>query len=196
MAPRGNPLLGKLARLRAALRTDRVLSAAQLKRHFDLDLGQLQGLREFVCFNAVVQPIFRTQTSRQIIWFVTREPRLPRRMSPEQVGHLCGTAEIRLRLGYSPEQWRSDAAALGKLSKPDAVLTLGPHLVAIEFDAGSYRGRVVRQKREAFSGRYAGLVWGVTSRVRAGRLAEVLGPFGVKVLQVNWWSEAGDGPHV
>ncbi|GAA5534761.1 hypothetical protein [Deinococcus aluminii] len=191
MAPRGNPLLSKLARLRAALRTDRVLSAAQLRRDFDLDLGQLQGLREFTCFSAVVQPIFRTRTSRQIIWFVTLAPRLPQRLSPEQIGHLCGTAEIRLRLGSSPEQWRSDAAALGKLNKPDAVLTLGPHLVAIEFDTGSYRGRVVRQKCEHFAGKYAGLVWGVTSRVRSRRLAEALGPSGVQVLRVNWWGGVG-----
>ena len=191
MAPRGNPLLGKLARLRAALRTDRVLSVSQLKRYFDLELGQLQGLREFICFSAVVQPIFRTQTSRQLSWFVTSAPRLPRRLSPEQVGHLCGTAEIRLRLGYPPEQWHSDAAALGKLNRPDAVLTLGPHLVAIEFDTGSYRGRVVRQKREAFSGKYAGLVWGVTSRVRSRNLVETLAPHGVQVLHVNWWDSAG-----
>ena len=154
----GNPLLSKLARLRAALRTDRVLSGAQLQRHFDLSLDQLRPLKEFTLFDATLQPIYRSVQSRLIVPFATLESSMQRRLSPEQVGHLAGTAEIRLHLGAAPDQWQSGAAALGRSNKPDAIYLLGGHRVAIEYDAGSYRWRVINQKLDHFSGEYAGLV--------------------------------------
>ncbi|MBZ9752194.1 hypothetical protein GO986_12325 [Deinococcus sp. HMF7620] len=187
----GNPLLTKLARLRAALRTDRVLSGAQLERHFDLSPSQLQPLKDFTQFSATLQPVYRSVRSRTVVPFVTLEASMERRLSAEQVGHLAGTAEIRLQLAAAPQDWQSGAAALGRSNKPDAVYLLGEHRVAIEYDAGSYRARVIEQKLEQFSRDYAGLVWGVTSGVRARRLQDRLGAHGVQVLHLNWWSDQG-----
>ncbi len=185
----GNPKLLQLAALRRALTTDRVLSAAQVLRYSGLATHQLPA--EFVTFRTVVQPIYASVRSRQVVMFVTRDTRLERRLGPEQIAHLAGTAEIRHSLRADAAQWSTDAAAMGRSNKPDGVYALNGHQVAIEFDAGSYRSSVIRAKVAQFSESYAGLVWGVTSRVRYERLHQRLTPLGVQVLHVNWWSPEG-----
>ncbi|WP_353541011.1 hypothetical protein [Deinococcus xinjiangensis] len=140
-----------------------------------------------VLFYCVVEPIFDSAKTQQIVHFVTLERRLYQRLSPEQIGHLAGTAELRLVSGYSPEVWSSAASALGKGGQPDAVLTLPPHRVAVEFDTGSYPGKVVQKKLAVFSQEYDGLIWGVTGKVRYQRFVERYQALGVKVIQARWW---------
>ena len=188
MAQRGNPRLRHLARLREALRTDRVLSASQVQRYFGLDITELHPSQGWLVFELMLQPIYGSVRSRQIIRFVTREPRLPRVLSPEQVGHLAGVAECRLARGFEPGDWSSAAQALGKGRQPDAVLTLAGHQVAIEYDTGSYSGRVVQQKVAAFAEQYTALIWVLTSQTRHTHFRDSLGLLGVELMLVNWWA--------
>ena len=86
----------------------------------------------------------------------------------DQYRHVAGTAEIRRVLQAYLVDWQSMAWQHGARHTPDA-LWRKPEagLAAIECDTGSYSGRTILSKAEAFAEFSGGQIWGCVTEKRA-----------------------------
>ena len=159
----------RLARLRADLRTDRVLSLTRAETYYQLSQAQLEAAGFFVAERLV--GVTRHAKAQPCLFIAVDEAVLDVR--GQALRHLAGVAELRHRLGAEPKAWRSAADAAFALLRPDAVWRTPEGVIAIEFDAGSYDPEQLRRKVEAFSS-FAGQVWGAASRARAAHLSRFL----------------------
>lgn len=113
---------------------------------------------------------------------------MPMRFAEHRIGHLLGCAQVRIDLGIRPDEWHSDAAAVGETERPDAFwYPEDGRVIAVEYDTGAYPPGVVAAKVKAFSA-YDGVIWACSSDRRRRRLRRTLGPLGYQVIQVDWWS--------
>ena len=86
--------------------------------------------------------------------------------------HLIGTAEMRHTLGVPTELWRSSSQRMNATLIPDAIWSTPDGDIAIEYDTGTYRYKLIKQKVEAFTESYAGVIWGTPSPERCTRIKE------------------------
>ena len=160
-----------------ALQIDKVLSDGQLER-MGIKPSLFPGRQESI------RPVSQRRFGERFVTFRALEARTLNAPS-HKLGHLAGTAELRMMLAQTEEieSWVSGACvAMGK--EPDARAVIAGRSVLIEFDTCTYDARTVQKKIDAFrvEGR---VVWGTTSRIRAERIAQKYPE--VKALYVPWW---------
>lgn len=114
--------------------------------------------------------------------------------------HLAGVTAMRLSLGASPSHWRNDAQRKLATEQPDGYwnrhnssnpATWSP----IEFDAGSYGGKLIQDKGREFQDTYSGQqIWGSPTRTRVNFIRQQLELTGVaaQVVKVAWWDPLND----
>lgn len=168
-----------------ALGTDKVLSVAQVIRHYGMSESEAiaQGARAFVV------SVSKTQNSTEKLHhFVT-----PARKRPlndgSNVRHLTGVAEMRYLLGATHDAWVSEADKRHAGNEPDGVWFKPEGDVAIEYDAGAYSPNQILDKLIAFQTSYSGQIWGSPSKRRVTHiraLAANLEP-DLQVLYAPWF---------
>ena len=161
-----------MRRLERALQTDLALTERQVRLQYGLEITACleRGLNVLELELAPTT----SSTQKRPLRIVTLEP--VERFDFEW-RHLVAVAEMRHRLGASPEDWQGLNHAAQ--TAPDAVWQRGLEAWAIEFDAGSYSRAVVAQKVLRFRAAYDHQVWATASEARAKTLAPWLetGPF-------------------
>lgn len=149
-----------------ALDTDKILSAAQLKRHYDMNEEEAHalGVRAFSLVVAKTQCRIKQEPYRFIMQKGKRAP-----TNGATVRHITGAAELRYLLGAAHDNWVSDAGPRRAKNKPDAIWTTQEGVIAIEYDAGSYSPRKIKNKIMSFNHSYTKQIWGtpIKSRVKA-----------------------------
>jgi len=153
-----------------ALGADRVLSVAQLERHFGMTEAEAcaMGARGFVVSLSKTKGSTRHTCHR----FIIRKGKRPPGDGPS-VRHLTGTAEMRYLLGASADVWVSDASRRYAKNKPDAIWRTPEGVVAIEYDAGAYDPDQIREKLIAFEKGYVGQIWGSPSKARVEHIKDL-----------------------
>lgn len=146
---------------------DLALSEGQVRRFHGLEPEECRRAGLLVV-EALVAPTARSVAARPVR-FVLAEPR---RLEGFELRHLAGVAEARRLLGASAGDWQVVGHAA--VTSPDAVWRRGLQTWAVEFDAGSYSLRTVREKARHFRAAYDGQVWAVASERRQRTLGAVL----------------------
>jgi hypothetical protein len=161
-----NDLAARIAQLKQDLSVDKALSEGQLQ-HYDLTLQHLSELRTRTVWLALTRGSYRYRTTNFIV-----DPSEAARCT-NGLRHLAGVAEMRRRLGVERSAWRSDAGTLFHRATPDAYWQDQTHIIAIEYDVGSYSTTQIVAKASAFTA-FAGQIWGCASKLRARRLSAIL----------------------
>lgn len=157
--------------IREALEADGVLTKAQLRRYYGADEEDFEGL-----FSAphVIEPVHMRPTLIQTEFVGLTMDSVNRRASV--LAHAAGTAQGRLQLGVSPQQWKQlKADPNNEHIEPDAVFTTNTgKRVAVEYDRGTYASRKVVAKLTSFSVQYDSTLWMVPPPVytKAGVIAQ------------------------
>lgn len=159
-----HPFPVRLRQAADALRTDQVLTAAQLQRYYDLTPEEID--RHFSCRRTMFRPLGNTSKVEtttfcmldfhDLLWIPSW-----------QLSHLASTAELRHLLRIPRADWVLEGGE-GEAQRPDALATLQEYRLAVEHDAGYARTRV-REKLDAFKA-YDYTVWGTLSRARKSHL--------------------------
>lgn len=181
-------------------RLDKIMTLAQVQRHYFLSFEDLIGDPDFLYRRAKISPL-NTSSLRLETTFMTFSGDGEARKNAEllqwqpgwKLAHLAGTAELRLRLGVE--------RSLGKVEqpwileggfgdeRPDAEWLLADgRRVAVEYDAG-YPPAVVREKLRAFS-RYDMVYWGTPSSTRQHNLQSRY-PGQAEFLSLDFFTPAG-----
>jgi len=105
--------------------------------------------------------------------------------------HLGLIAHLRYTLG-APDGWRYPSTPPSE-RQPDAVLYRGPLAYAVEVDVGYSREKVLR-KIAHYRSRYAGQIWGLTSRARARLVSSHAWPAAVETVLIDLAAACGSGP--
>lgn len=171
-----------------ALAVDVVVSVAQARAMYGVQRAELANEGAFFAWHGV-----RSGTrarKRVTVEFVSLEARVGQ-LRVMQVMHFAGTAALRHVLGVEPSAWGSKAGAFAASFRPDALWHHPDGLVAVEYDAGSYSRKTVRQKLVAFDGGEftGGQVWGTVTPARARFVEGVASELGierVRVLPAPW----------
>ena len=163
-----------VTQLLSDLATDRIISLAQVKRHYNLDKEDLSisGLKlhaEYIALTA-------TRKRHPLVEFVTlTKDRSVRRKRAPELRHLAATAELRHLVGAAPEDWTVVRDGIADASLPDARWEHPKgYSVAIEYDAGSYPVSRIVEKTETWRAEASEQIWGSNSR-RVGQLRKYLG---------------------
>lgn len=148
------------------LRIDGAITETQLQRHYELrDLG-----RPVKSTCATLFPSASLDTYQHCKIYALSKKVIE--MSHGELLHLIGTAEMRHALGVPSDLWVSSAQRQGAGLVPDALWATPDGEIAIEFDTGTYRYKLIDAKLKAFE-KYAGIVWGTPSSARAARIKEL-----------------------
>lgn len=160
------------AHLTRALRTDRVLTAGQLRTYYGATPEQLASLPTV---RRTVQPSHTRADTVTATFHSLDVPGL-RTWTAGQLMHLAAVAEMRHQLEASlhVERWRSDAAGHHTDEQPDATCrTPDGRRVAIEFDRGTYHSTKIGAKLISYAEAGYDLVWwGVMGERRAQHLRQ------------------------
>lgn len=173
--------------LQAALVIDGVLSEAQVRRMFGLEVMAFTE-RELRALDLYVFPVEGVQVFKgpvEVYNFIAPRP-LDLLQTSSQIIHQVGTAEMRYALG-SPTDWSAGADALAAMERPDALYRTPGGVHAIEYDTGSYSSKRVADKLVHFSG-FPVIHWGCSSPVRVRRLRQRYSTVEkLRVTHVAWW---------
>lgn len=165
------------------LRTDVVITAGQLSRLYGVERRVLTGLPHRTL---TVSPVHMRPGLVVDATFYALGQRTLDRLSPGNLSHLAGTAEIRAVLRVPPDRYRVLPRARG-VQRPDAEYhdPLGG-VIAVEYDSGTYSRGDVAAKLECYRQHYDGTVWAVCSAVRLERFKRRY--LQVQLMQVSWWA--------
>jgi len=165
-------LVTRLAETLAALETDEVLAARQVRVHFPkvtLKMLEAEGV------HTIKRRVRLTRACRVLpppaTYLVKNRSKYH---SEASLRHACGLAEVRLQIGVVPSEWelyKGGKSVKGE-QEPDAVWHRYSGYLAIEYDAGSYSPRTLSQKLQAFN-RFSAQVWGAASEKRLDFLQEL-----------------------
>ena len=146
--------------LERALTVDVALSAAQVRRHYDVNLEQCRETGLSIT-DAFIAPTTRS-SRRRWVSFVSLEPLI---FEGFELRHFAGVAEMRYALHAEARDWQ----VLGHAAQtsPDAIWQRGGESWAVEYDAGAYTMKTVIRKARAFDAGFDGQIWGVPSQGRA-----------------------------
>jgi hypothetical protein len=158
------------AHLETALQCDLALTTGQVARFFSLQPEALESAGFTLTMHAIAPTARSRESALREVVFVTleRDARAGHAMR-----HLVSVAELRHRLGATPESWQVKHA--GPVITPDAEWQRGSSLIAVEFDASRYALSTVHEKAAFFRHAFDGQVWAVSSETRRTSLTEVLG---------------------
>ena len=161
-----------------ALQIDKVLSDGQLER-MGIKPSLFPGRQESI------RPVSQRRFAERFVTFRALDARTLQKGAAFELGHLAGTAEIRMMLAQTEEieGWVSGAYGY-KGNEPDARAMIAGNPVLVEFDTCSYEARTVWKKMRAFR-KEGQVVWGTTSPLRADRIAQKYPE--AAVLYVPWW---------
>lgn len=182
MGSKFTPAPVRLRQVALALEVDRVLTLAQVVRHYEVREEPV--LSHFPHREVQFKPLSNSSPVKRTT-FIAREPERLLWEPAWSLAHDAGTAELRYLLGASRQEWER-AQGYGT-SRPDALWRRpGGQVVAVEYDGG-YPPAITREKFQAFSDRrtFQGLVWGTPSRARTAHLAERHGGAGRSFLVVD-----------
>jgi hypothetical protein len=156
--------------LERALQCDLALTTGQVARLYGLHVDTLE--REGFCLttHAIALTARSRASAVREVTFVTLEPDA---RAGHALRHLVSVAELRHRLGATPESWQVKHA--GPIITPDAEWQRGSSRIAVEFDASRYALSTVHEKAAFFRHAFDGQVWAVSSEIRRNSLTEVLG---------------------
>jgi hypothetical protein len=156
------------------LQANHVLCDAQLAR---------LGLRPdpFPHRDVLVRTSVKDGTTSRIVRFRALEPRTLKQRG-SMLAHLAGTAEVGLMLGADPTQWTVCPGSDKTI--PDARYESPAGLVLVEYDAGGYTARVVRDKVRAFQ-KEGRVIWATSSALRAESIASH--HQGIRTYYTPWW---------
>ena len=163
-----------VTQLLSDLATDRIISLAQVKRHYglakkDLSVTGLKLHAEYISLTA-------TRKRHPLVEFVTliKDRSIRRKRAPE-LRHLAATAELRHLVGAKTKDWTVVRDGIADASLPDARWEHpNGYNVAIEYDAGSYPVSRIVEKTETWRAEAKEQIWGSNSR-RVGQLRKYLG---------------------
>ena len=151
------------------LETDKVLSEGQMLRHYGCSIDSVPD--DLHIFSAFLATTHHSMTYREVR-FVTLERKYAR-LPVSAVRHLAGVAEMRKLLAAPRSEWHSEAGTSFASEQPDAIWKSEQGDVAIEYDAGSYSSKKIRQKIYTFR-RFEGQIWGSSSQRRVEHLERFL----------------------
>lgn len=180
-----------MEQLQTALKTDYVLTSTQVQRYYGLTDLEHPKLRIFSHYVAATR---NSHNHRQVDFVALKSNQKASKERAAVLRHYAGIADMRQQLKAPVEQWRLVTKMVGG-EEPDAFWYKNTRAeashkdtVAIEFDAGSYNPKQLKQKLISFAV-YQKQVWGSSSKKRVERiekLARELDVNNFEVLYVSW----------
>lgn len=159
-----HPFPVRLRQATEALRTDQVLTAPQLQRHYDLTPEEID--RHFACRRTMFHPLGNSSKVETTTFCMLNRDELLW-VPSWQLSHQASTAELRHLLSIPRADWVLEGGG-GDAQRPDALATLQGYRLAVEHDAG-YAPARTREKIRAFKA-YDYTLWGTLSRARKSHL--------------------------
>lgn len=176
------------------LETDRVLTGRQLYTYYGVHPKVLTNLGRR---DVTLGPRKNWSRAPITVRFYGVRQRDLDRLHPAALGHYAGIADMRYRLQVEAEDWtlvrsgsynRLRGIESGRL--PDATYAGSTGRIAVEYDTGTYSSSLVAEKLgDYYALKYSATVWGVTSRLRQQRVAQLAADHGlpVRMLNATWW---------
>jgi hypothetical protein len=169
----------------AALECDGVLTAEQLRRHYQCLLKQIKQAGGKVATVPVTETRYGTRI--YTLRFVTIEKRLLS-LPGTELRHLAGLAELRTMLSVPTTAWTRHEGLAHSKGRPDALWRKDEKTIAIEFDAGGYSEKKLVKKMLAFRAWSHEQVWGSASEAHTELIESVAEKTftPARVLIVDW----------
>ena len=182
----------------AALAVDYVLTTTQVQRYYGLtNIESSNFTSKLRVFSHYLAATRQSQKYQQVNFVALKRNIKATKERAFTLRHYSGVADMRQQLNAPVQEW-SLATNRKNKEEPDAFWYKGTtkqeasnkNIIAVEFDAGSYSPKQLKQKMMSFAV-YQKQIWGSSSQKRVERierLAKELGVPNFEVLYVCWCS--------